>query len=334
MTCSQTEKVSLLIDGELPPSQASEVKDHLQHCAECSDAHESFLKLRSQLTSYQSAIDSSAVNAALSKVLSRPASAKPTFAAPNWRDRLAAAFSPGRAFSTGFATAAALVVLAIAIGVIALLSRQQQPQVAFDSTNQKGPVAAAASPEQVSDAGNPQSQKAGNQSPPATPNNKGGIKPKPEQTPSRVPQPKRRRTETAPNYSAIENNVAQIQSLGPAEVELMTARHLEQSELLLRAFRNVRPAKAGQVPDIQYERARAQKLLYQNILVRREADAQGDIQVATLLGSLEPILLDIANLRAKPRNEDVVAIKERVERKSLVPLLQINSAVVARAYDE
>ena len=113
----------------------------------------------------------------------------------------------------------------------------------------------------------------------------------------------------------------------------MTARHLEQSELLLRAFRNVRAAKVGQAPDIQHERQRAQKLLYQNILVRREADAKGDVQVATLLGSLEPILLDIANLRAKPRNEDVVAIKERVERKSLVPLLQINSAAVARAYE-
>jgi hypothetical protein len=69
------------------------------------------------------------------------------------------------------------------------------------------------------------------------------------------------------------------------------------------------------------------------MLVRREADAKGDVQVATLLGSLEPILLDIANLRTKPRNEEVVAIKERVERKNLVPLLQINSAAVARAYE-
>ena len=334
MTCSQTEKVSLLIDEELAPSEVSEVKEHLQHCAECNEAHESFLLLRSQLASYHSAVDASAVSAALSKVLARPAITEPTFVAPGWRERLATAFSPGRAFSTGFVTAAALVILAFAIGVIALLSRQQQPQVAIDSTQQKAPAITTPAPEQVSDKPKQPSQKNGNETPPATPNNKGGMKPKPEQTPARaVPQPKRRRTETAPNYSAIENNVAQNQSLDPVEVELMTARHLEQSELLLRAFRNVRPAKAGQAPDIQYERERAQKLLYQNILVRREADAKGDVQVASLLGSLEPILLDIANLRAKPRNEDVVAIKERVERKSLVPLLQINSAAVARAYE-
>jgi len=333
MTCSQTEKVSLLIDGELAPSEVSEVKQHLQHCAECNDAHQSFLLLRSQITSYHGAVDASAVDAALAKVLSRPANTQPTFVAPGWRERLATAFSPGRAFSTGFVTAAALVILAVAIGLIALLSRQQQPLVAIDSTKQEAPAITTASPEQV-DKPSSQTQKTGNETRPATPNNKGGMKPKPEQTPERtVPRPKRRRAETAPNYAGIENNVAQNQSLNPVEVELMTARHLEQSELLLRAFRNVRPAKAGQAPDIRYERERAQKLLYQNMLVRREADAKGDVQVASLLGSLEPILLDIANLRAKPRNEDVVAIKERVERKSLVPLLQINSAAVARAYE-
>jgi hypothetical protein len=160
------------------------------------------------------------------------------------------------------------------------------------------------------------------------------VKPKPTQTPARVPRPARKRTESAPNYSAIEDNVAvNAKPLGAVEVELMTARHLEQSELLLRAFRNLRSTRAGQAPDIRHEQERAQKLLYQNMLVRREADAKGDVQVATLLGSLEPILLDIANLRTKPRNEEVVAIKERVERKNLVPLLQINSAAVARAYE-
>jgi hypothetical protein len=112
---------------------------------------------------------------------------------------------------------------------------------------------------------------------------------------------------------------------------LTTARHLEQSELLLRSFRNIRSAKQGRTFDIAYERLRAQQLLYQNILLRREADNAGDVQVATLLSSLEPILLDIANLRDKPHDEEVHAIRDRVERKSLVALLQINSATVAGA---
>ena len=111
------------------------------------------------------------------------------------------------------------------------------------------------------------------------------------------------------------------------------ASHFEQSELLLRAFRNLRPTRAGRRPEIAYERRRAQELLYRNIMLRREADSEGDVQVATLLTSLEPILLDIANLRDKPRNSEVQMIKERVERTSLVPLLQVNSMAVARAND-
>ncbi len=99
----------------------------------------------------------------------------------------------------------------------------------------------------------------------------------------------------------------------------------------MRAFRNLRASGAGRTPEIAYERRRAQQLLYRNIMLRREADSEGDVQVATLLGSLEPILLDIANLRDRPRNSEVQMIKERVERTSLVPLLQVNSMAVARA---
>jgi len=36
-------------------------------------------------------------------------------------------------------------------------------------------------------------------------------------------------------------------------------------------------------------------------MLRREADTTGDVQVATLLESLEPILLDIANLPQHPK---------------------------------
>lgn len=331
MTCSQTEKVSLLIDGELPPAEALKVKQHVSQCGECHEAHESFLLLRGQLNSYESAIDNAAVQAALARVLAHRNEVSPV-AAPGWGERLSEMFSFGRGFTPRFAAAAALVVLAITIGIVALLMRRPPENIAVNSGN-PNPVAINNSSNTNRNGANPQSQKGPNTQPTA-PNSKDVVKPKPTQTPARAPRPARKRTETAPNYSAIEDNVAvNAKPLGAVEVELMTARHLEQSELLLRAFRNVRSTRPGQAPDIRHEQERAQKLLYQNMLVRREADAKGDVQVATLLGSLEPILLDIANLRTKPRNEEVVAIKERVERKNLVPLLQINSAAVARAYE-
>ena len=68
-------------------------------------------------------------------------------------------------------------------------------------------------------------------------------------------------------------------------------------------------------------------------MLRREADAAGDVQVATLLGSLEPILLDIANLPDRPQFAQVSAIKERLNRQNLVAMLQVNSTALARAND-
>jgi hypothetical protein len=85
--------------------------------------------------------------------------------------------------------------------------------------------------------------------------------------------------------------------------------------------------------EVAYERKLARQLVYQNMILRREADANGDVHIASLLESLEPILLDIANLPDKPDSNAVRTIRERVERKNIVPLLQVNSAVLARALD-
>jgi hypothetical protein len=105
-----------------------------------------------------------------------------------------------------------------------------------------------------------------------------------------------------------------------APTSLSASRHAEQAQQLLRAFRN---AGAGEGADLSYERARSQELLYQNILLRREAASHGDIAVESVLGSLEPILLDIANLSDKPAGKDVRSISERMKKKDIVARLQI-----------
>ena len=113
----------------------------------------------------------------------------------------------------------------------------------------------------------------------------------------------------------------------------MTALHFEKAETLLRAFRNVQLDDPDAVSEVDYERKRAKQLVYQNMVLRREADASGDIQIASLLENLEPILLDIANLPDRPDDDEVRVIRERVERKNIVALLQINSTALARALD-
>ncbi|HET6671455.1 MAG TPA: zf-HC2 domain-containing protein, partial [Pyrinomonadaceae bacterium] len=69
MNCNQTEQVSLLIDGELPPLERTRVKEHLVECADCHAAQESFLFLRSQINNYTGNVDAPAVAAALAKIL-------------------------------------------------------------------------------------------------------------------------------------------------------------------------------------------------------------------------------------------------------------------------
>src|SRR6185436_14604437 len=53
MTCSFTEKISSLIDGELSPAEAREVERHLVTCAQCEEARADFLSLRSQIASFE-----------------------------------------------------------------------------------------------------------------------------------------------------------------------------------------------------------------------------------------------------------------------------------------
>ena len=113
----------------------------------------------------------------------------------------------------------------------------------------------------------------------------------------------------------------------------MTALHFEKAEALLRAFRNVQLDDPDAATEVDYERKRAKQLVYQNMMLRREANASGDVQIASLLENLEPILLDIANLPATPDEGAVRVIRERVERKNIVALLQVNSTALARALD-
>jgi hypothetical protein len=109
-----------------------------------------------------------------------------------------------------------------------------------------------------------------------------------------------------------------------------TARHMEQAQILLRSVRN---ARAGDRPSaIADERRRSQKLLYRNIVLRREAALSGDAPVERALDSLEPLLIDIANLPDRASREDVTVIQERMRRKNIVAVLQANLAAVPRTY--
>jgi hypothetical protein len=101
----------------------------------------------------------------------------------------------------------------------------------------------------------------------------------------------------------------------------LTTKHFEQAQMLLRAFRNSRETEQSTY-DLSYEKNRSRRLLYENILLRREAEARGDWSMEEVLNHLEPLLLDIANLPERATADDVNPIKERMQKQEIVAKLQ------------
>jgi len=326
MSCDFTEKISLLIDGELSEHDAREVQRHLTGCAACQEARADFLSFRSEISSYGASLNPAAQAAALKRILGqstnqpRVTSVKPKL---GW----------SWSFAPRAVAFASLVLAAALIGFIVYRGAQTNQS----SIAQKNPPAAPSPAARIASA-TPEATPLASPEPSQTPGAP-GAKPS-EKNPSK---PKSvRRYPVLPNDG---NNIASVQphtdgaqpSTSPnnaGDIQALTGMHLEKSELLLRAFRNVRTAKPGGTVDVDYERKLAQQLIVQNMMLKREADAAGDIQVGSLLENLEPILLDIANLPQGVGADDVRVINDRVERKNIVALLQVNSTMLARARDD
>jgi anti-sigma factor RsiW len=302
MSCTFTEKISSLIDGELAPVEAREVESHLVTCVQCSEARADFLNLRSQIANYESSLAPAVKNRALAKILSRGGREKTA-------SRSAATW--GWNWGPGWAALASIAIVALVslVGLILVFIPSKRPeQVAL---NAPAPVASPTPAPTVE--------------PPKSDNSE-----KRTETPQRrqpVRKPLVREPKPGEQFAVVP------QPVRPADAQTMTALHFEKAETLLRAFRNVRLDEAGSATEVSYERDRARQLVYQNMMLRREADTAGDIQVSSLLENLEPILLDIANLPDKPDDGAVRVIRERVERKNIVAQLQVNSNALARALE-
>jgi len=62
--------------------------------------------------------------------------------------------------------------------------------------------------------------------------------------------------------------------------------------------------------------------LNENVVMRRDAEATGKFPTKSVLGSLEPFLIDIANLPDKAPASDIRQIKDRVQRTEIVAELR------------
>ena len=303
MNCSFTERISSLIDGELSTPEAREVERHLLSCSECQQVRADFLNLRSQIAGFETSLQPTVQNRALKKIL-------------------ATRRTPARGFKWSFGPqAVAFATLVIVAAIVGFLLYKSS------NTSTNNQQVAVQTPTPVPAASVQQKQ----EPEPSPSPNKGNEESAPRRSPS--PAPKRplvREPKPGEQFAAIPSAPDPVRS---ADAQTMTALHFEKSETLLVAFRNVRLNEPGTTAEVAYERKRAQQLVYQNMMLRREADASGDVQISSLLESLEPILIDIANLPDKPDKDAVRTIRARVERKNIVPLLRVNSTALARALD-
>jgi hypothetical protein len=101
-----------------------------------------------------------------------------------------------------------------------------------------------------------------------------------------------------------------------------TANHLEQAQNLLTSFRNIKYSDTDEEVDVSYEKSESKRLLGENVLLRREAEQTGKYPAKSMLGSLEPFLIDIANLPEKAKPADVRQITDRVQRTEIVAELR------------
>jgi hypothetical protein len=389
MKCVWTQKVSLLIDGELERADAREVEIHLDTCADCREAREDFLSLRRQIADYRIELDAFAAQRALKRILAAGASGAKMendggVARSRRRvERFAGLFGMPRLSPAGLA-ALFLLLACVAIGIVSLTNaRRTSPEIAKTvpahapssdvrhKDDNAQPAPAEVSDDPTAGANNGEETIAGNdlkradQALAKVPSRRAPEIERTRERASRVENAgnKVKKSSTGLNALQVDTPVAQAASNNAETIEdgvsgvgsieagdagddlaaargegnvtgdSKTARHVEQAQLLLRSFRNARVADAGRraSSDLAYDKRQSKKLLYQNIVLRREAASRGNLPVESLLDSLEPILIDIANLPDKPAPEDVRMINERMRRKNLVAMLQISSVESASA---
>ena len=191
------------------------------------------------------------------------------------------------------ASAIAMSLIAIAFGVVYWLSNHKAPEPRVATTPSTVP-----SPDPV------------RKSVPS-------AAPKPEVMASRrKPRPRLKPVANSNDSGVLSTDLAFLDL-----EEQDTAKHIEQSKILLRSIKNVQISDTDDEIDVTYDKALSRRLLNENVVLRRDAEMKAKFPTKTLLADLEPFLIDIANLPDRARPEDVREIKERVQKTEIVAAL-------------
>jgi len=292
------------IDGEAPERDAEQVSAHLMTCANCAREFETLTAEQEIYAHYDRELEvPPSMWTAIASRTAAEESAIETRSRSGSRQWFAALFTLPR-FGFAFSSAMAVLIVAVAVGVIYLRNHQEQkPPLVAGKIN----VNPLSPPIETTDVANPEAIETGNPliPPRATP-----------AKPSKVNQPDRKKSVAGDQGGVLFTDAAYTDS-----EDRDTASHLEQAQNLLLSIRNIKSDDDEEI-DVTYEKSESRRLLNENIVLRRDAEMAGKFPAKSVLGSLEPFLIDIANLPDKAPAPDVRQIKERVQKTEIVAELR------------
>ena len=286
------------IDGEVVEHEAEQISAHLITCARCSNEFEALTAEQEVYARYDRELD---VSPAMWNVIAARTGARDSRPDSSLRGWLTGLFAAPR---IRFALPAmAVVIIAVVLGVV-YLRMQQQATPSIAKVNEVGPTSPPDNAVAVIN-GPPRTEA-------FTPVNITDAIHMKVSSKSNLPARKSRAADEPDvlfsDYSDIEDKE--------------TADHVEQAQNLLRSIRNIQLSDDDDEIDVTHEKAMSRRLLNENVVLRRDAEMSGKFPAKTLLGDLEPFLIDIANLPDKTTSSELRVIKDRVQRTEIVAALQ------------
>jgi hypothetical protein len=294
------------IDGELAEPEAAQVNAHLITCVRCAGDFDELAAEQEIYARYDRALNISPVMWPAIAARTDPVSS-PVEATTGWRDRISGFFSTRSAgWSLASATLVLLVTAVIGVAYLQMHRRGTKPDVSVTVKREDPSVAVEKhDPMQTSR---------------ASADDKAAIE-NPVRKQIRLKTISRTKARMPLNAGANQSDVLFTDVAYSAAEEEETQKHLEQAQNLLRSVRNIEFSEDDTEVDVSYEKALSRQLLNENVVLRRDAEMSGKFPVKTLLSSLEPFLLDIANLPDKTSPDDLRVIKDRVEKTEIVAAL-------------
>jgi hypothetical protein len=295
--------LEVYLDGEAGERNGQHVREHLMKCASCSVALEALTAENELFARYDREVEISPAvwNGIAARIAADDnGAAKSKFNFSEWFAGLFA--MPSFKFAM---PAVAFALMAIVVGVAYFRTRPQPttpPQVASNENSV------------------PQAPKNVDSKSPVVPVNGGTVKDDKQPQPILVAARDKRppvKTRPAEQPEILFTDAAYSDMEGKD-----TATHLEQAENLLISVRSIELSDDDQEVDVSYEKAESRRLLNENIVLRRDAEMAGKFPVKSVLGSLEPFLIDIANLPDKAPAKDLRQIRDRVQKTQIVAELR------------